>query len=107
MNTARLAPARPRGGNGKAHEAWRATLSPGTPLRGWARAGLSLIRRRYLGAEPRKQLWTWFLPNPVVSGREQPEQTQSACEASVNRGANIMLVEHDCDARERLRLWLQ
>jgi CheY-like chemotaxis protein len=102
MNTARLTAARPRNRNGVIH-ARPAT----TPFRTLLRAWLGALGRHQFGADPRQQLWTWFLPNPVIADESPSVQPGGTACAHAPRATSVLLVEHDRDTRDRLRLWLQ
>ena len=52
-------------------------------------------------------MWTWFLPNPVVPGEDTYAQSNGRQCGGATRTATVLLVEHDRDTRDRLRLWLQ
>jgi len=51
-------------------------------------------------------MWSWFLPNPVVPD-DPSEQSGGEQGGGATRTATVVLVEHDRDTRDRLRLWLQ
>src|SRR5690349_2087634 len=107
MNTARLETARYRNGNVAIYASQPARAMPASPLRRLGRAWLGLIRRRCLANDPRDQLWTWFLPNPLAGQQQKPEQSRAQRASERTRSANIVLVEPESKIRDKLRLWLQ
>ena len=81
-------------------------ISPASPQRRSVRGWIAAIYRRCFAADPRQQLWSWFLPNPV-SEPQPSEDSNRPIHSQAPRVATILLVEPDPETRDRIRLWLQ